>query len=181
MPLNFGWVYLHANVTRGGIHRSDVLYWKVDRKKAVKQTHLFWCSFLYTHQKTGYVAFFPQGRHFFETPSSSRGGGLFLVTLFGGSPTQQRRLLCLYMQKTLWLAMNINTSGFVQLAGGNTLVWSLWVEQKDCCHVTTWTHGFKRGRNITRSKRPIYSIYATQRLPFSAALYQNNIPSRQMI
>ena len=32
---------------------------------------------------------------------------------------RQRRLLCLYMQKTLWLAMNINTSGFVQ---GETLL-----------------------------------------------------------
>ena len=57
--------------------------------------------------------FFPQGRHFFETPSSSRGGGLFLVTLFGGSPTAETPVVFVYAKDSLVIAMNINTSGFV--------------------------------------------------------------------
>ena len=65
--------------------------------------------------------FFPQGRHFFETPSSSRGGGLFLVTLFGGSPTAETPVVFVYAKDSL-VSNEYKYVEFCAAAGGNTLV-----------------------------------------------------------
>ena len=178
MTLNFGWVYLHANVTGEGIHSSNVLYWKSRQQKSCQANTLVLMFLFCIHIKKQDMWLF------FHKDATSlkhcrREEVVYSSLLSLVVHPQQRRLLCLYMQKTLWLAMNINTSGFVQRGKHSCVIARSGTERLLPCHNLN-TRFQKRQEYYTLQKADLQSICDTK-ASFFPGSFSKTMPSREMI